>query len=152
MEPLEVLEEAVKSKSWPMVRLALKGLKEQKQNLPNYTKPIETTTIVHAPSVSYNRPNLFFDDGNTVEIKSVKRDKSGNEIIVGSTSLDTFEEDKKLKPKKGTERNRPEYKEKHLTCSRCNRPSEVDSITYTYHTRGAEKGDAPIPYVCQKCM
>lgn len=187
MEPLKMLEEGVKSKSWPMVRAALKELQEQPKlsihpdgllgNFPvgdgiqiRKDITIGPDPVTVTPEVRHrDRPEVFqprkdsnpvgkptsvtqpthVDQSFEVTFAPVQQKTTQNLFQDDGTA---FAEDKSWKPATVTPRERGSYVPRFLNCAGCGKSIEVDPMTFSYHTKGAEKGDPPIPYVCQRCM
>lgn len=138
MEVIDILKEAVKSKSWAMVRLAIKEI--EGRPIPTPRPP----TLQSTPTK--NATNLFNDDGNNASIIQSTRDKHGNIIQQEVVTLGSFEEDKKFNSGKITPKNRKEYQSKYLTCAKCNSKKEVDAATYQYYK------SAQTDYICTDCL
>lgn len=165
MEPLKMLEEGVKVKSWAMVKAALKELQEKPEPQPvvdtHQELPFVPPSVVSPPPKSQD--GIFVVNPNKSNPAKAEAAQSISPAgVVSQPKVNTgnlfyddgqlYQEDKKYKPNVVVERTRPEYKPVYLNCSICSKRIEVDGLTYSYHKNGAEKGDGPIPYVCQNCL
>ena len=148
MSPLEMIKEGVKSKSWALVKAALKELEEKQLSLEEYPSQatenfrlgphVEVHDEVKIPTKKTKKEkaksdtNLFYDDGTTTK--------------VGNVTLDSAQADLKIKYKKPTERNRAPHVERKLSCSRCNKQYVLSDIEYSFYKNPENE------YICQKCI
>jgi hypothetical protein len=146
MSPLEVLKQAVKDKSWPMVRLAL-GEFEKTGEIPREMK----TPTVNREVPTHKKPNLFHDDGTEAKVITTQVQKDGSYVELGENNLGGFEEDKKFNSGKSAPRMRNKHQVKNLKCSVCHKTLEVDNQTYAYYTKAHPGGDR-VEYTCPSCM
>lgn len=148
MNPIEMIKEGVKVKSWAMVKAALKEIEEKNLDLhinedywdhkmipqtelklPDLDKVKNKNTIAKKP----NSTNLFYDDGEVTK--------------VGDLPIDSAKADKNIKYNPPPERNRAPYKQKYMKCIKCCKKYEVSDLEYGYYKNPMNEAD----YICQNC-
>ena len=142
MSPVELLKEAIKTKSWPMARVALREL----EGVTPIVAPADTS-VPKGPS----RPNFFSDDGTSAKVQVTQVNRDGSYNVLQEAALGEFAEDKSVIPKVQVERKREKFKPKYLKCSVCKTQVEVDNNTYAYYTKPFSKNDEPTIFTCPNC-
>lgn len=149
MNPLEMIKEGVKSKSWALVKAALKEIEEKQLSLEEY--PIQPPE-----NFGLDPPHLDIHDKVKIPTKRTKKEKAksdtnlfyddGTTTRVGNTPVDSAQGDRKIKYKEPAERTRAPYVEKKIPCTRCNKQIVVSDIEYKFYKSPENE------FVCQKCI
>ena len=165
MTPLEMIKEGVKSKSWALVKAALKEIEEKKITIEPI---IDDSVCTTRRSTKKKLSKTEIDDsvcttgGSTkkkvskTELNTLKQNPhlkrknlfydDGKTTKVGDVPLDSAQQDRKIKYKAPVERTRAEYKEKTAKCSVCNKNVVVSDIEYSFYKNPENE------FVCQNCI